>query len=614
MSSLVLSRRDLDFLLFEWLEVQMLAERERFADHSRETFSSALDTYEAIALERFAPHNRRNDMEEPTFVDERVQLHDEIAPALEAFAQAGLFAATQDYELEGSQLPYVVERAGMAFMFAANVATAAYPFLTMANANLLLAYARPEQQRRYLKPMLKGRFFGTMCLSEPQAGSSLADITTRALPQGDGTYRLFGNKMWISGGEHELSENIVHLVLAKIPDATGRLLPGVQGISLFIVPKYLVRDDGSIGERNDVALAGLNHKLGYRGTTNCLLNFGEGRFRIANTGEATPTAGAIGELVGVAGQGLAYMFHMMNEARIGVGVGAVALGYTGYLHALEYARTRRQGRTARQRDPQRPPVPLIEHPDVRRMLLAQKSYVEGGMALVLYCSRLIDEQETANDPKAREQARQLLDLLTPVAKSWPAQWCLEANDLAIQVHGGYGYTRDYPVEQFWRDNRLNAIHEGTHGIQALDLVGRKLQLHDGESFRLFAARLEQTIARAQRMDGLLSQAAYLQQHWQLLKTVTEKLLACPDAAERVANASAYLEAFGHLVVGMMWLDVAATAQAALTAGNQEHAKFYSGKLAACRYFIFWELPRITSMLAVLDPVERTCLDMQPDWF
>ncbi len=284
--------------------------------------------------------------------------------------------------------------------------------------------------------------------------------------------------MWISGGEHELTDNIVHLVLARIPGAP----PGVKGISLFVVPRRLVAADGTPGERNDVALAGLNHKMGYRGTVNTLLSFGEGRFRP----DGRP--GAVGYLVGEPHQGLARMFHMMNEARIGIGLGAVALGYTGYLESLEYARNRPQGRPVDARDPVAAPVAIIEHADVRRMLLAQKAYVEAGLALSLYCARLVDERNTAPDATARRRAGLLLDLLTPIAKSWPSQWCLAANDLAIQVLGGSGYTRDFPVEQLYRDNRLNPIHEGTHGIQALDLLGRRVALVGGRGLRVAVRR------------------------------------------------------------------------------------------------------------------------------
>jgi alkylation response protein AidB-like acyl-CoA dehydrogenase len=321
---------------------------------------------------------------------------------------------------------------------------------------------------------LAGRYFGTMALTEPQAGSSLSDITTSATPNPDGTYSIVGNKIFISGGDHELSENIVHLVLAKIPGGP----PGVKGISLFIVPKFRVNSDGSLGERNDVALAGLIHKMGYRGTTSTMLSFGEqGR--------------CIGELVGKPHQGLAYMFHMMNEARIGVGMGAVMLGYRGYLASLDYAKERPQGRAPTNKNPNDPQLKLIEHADIRRMLLAQKAYVEAGYALCLYCARLVDEQRVGQSEQAIQEAGLLLDLLTPIAKSWPSQWCLEANSLAIQIHGGYGYTREYPVEQFYRDNRLNPIHEGTHGIQAIDLLGRKAVMQGGAALKLFGREVQQ---------------------------------------------------------------------------------------------------------------------------
>ncbi len=459
MESMLLSRRDLEFLLYEWLDAPALCSAERFADHSRETFDAVLDTSARLAHERFAPHYQTSDRNEPIFNGESVQIIDEIKQALAAFAETGLISASMDYAVGGMQLPKVIEIAAMAYLYAANVGTSAYPVLTLGNANLLLAHGNAAQIKAFVEPEIAGRFFGTMCLSEPQAGSSLSDITTRAEPDGDSAFgprfRVTGNKMWISGGDHELSENIVHLVLAKIPGADGRLIAGVKGISLILVPKFLVNEDGSLGERNDVQLAGINHKMGYRGTVNTLLNFGEGaRFKPEGKG------GAIGYLVGEAHQGLAYMFHMMNEARIGVGLGAVALGYTGYLHALEYARGRPQGRPigAAGKDPTSPQVRIIEHADVKRMLLAQKAYVEGGLAFDLYCARLVDEAHVSNDADQRAQLNLLLDILTPIAKSWPSQWCQAANDLAIQVHGGYGYTREYKVEQFYRDNRLNPIH------------------------------------------------------------------------------------------------------------------------------------------------------------
>ncbi len=595
---LIISRRDVDFLLYEWLNVTALTSRPRFAEHSRETFDAVLDLAEKLATEQFAPHNRLSDTEEPRVVDGRVWTPAPVRAAIEAFARAGFLSGSADEALGGSQLPTTVHRAAVLWFQAANVGTIGYLGLTMANASLLVEHGSPEQVATWVPPLLEGRFLGTMCLSEPQAGSSLADITTKAVPQPDGTYRVTGNKMWISGGDHELSENIVHLVLAKIPGGP----PGVKGISLFVVPKVLLDEDGKLAERNDVVLSGLNHKMGYRGTTNALLNFGEGGYRPGGA------AGAVGYLVGEPHAGLAYMFHMMNEARIGVGLGATALGYTGYLHALEYARTRLQGRPVTDRRPDAPQVPIIEHTDVRRMLLAQKSFVEGGLALGLYCSTLIDEQQTTTDDEARRRATLLLDVLTPIAKSWPSQWCLAANDLAIQVHGGYGYTRDYPVEQFYRDNRLNAIHEGTHGVQAIDLLGRKASMQGGAGLVLLIHAIQATIARAVAAGGeVATLAADLDAALSRLAAVTGRLYETNDPAVILANATVYLEAAGHLVVAWMWLEQL------LVVGDRTDP-FCAGKRQAARYFFRFELPKTGPQFDLLESLDTTTLQMDPGWF
>lgn len=596
MSSLILNRRDLDFMLYEWLNAEALVSLPRYADHSRDTFDAVLDLSEQIATEHFASHNKKSDSNEPWFDGEKVHTIPEIKAALDIFAQAGLIAAGQDYDLGGMQLPTLVEKACFAWFLAANVGTAAYPFLTIGNANLLLAHGSEQQIETWVRPMMAGRFFGTMCLSEPQAGSSLADIRTRAEPDGEGQYRIFGNKMWISGGEHSLSENIVHLVLAKLPGAPA----GVKGISLFLVPRHLLNADGSLAEHNDVVLAGLNHKMGYRGTTNTLLNFGEGKF------QPQGKAGAIGWLVGEAHKGLSYMFHMMNEARIGVGLGAAAIGYTGYLHALDYARERKQGRLPGAKDPASAPVAIIEHSDVRRMLLAQKAYVEGGLALNLYCARLVDE-ERGSQGEDRTRATLLLDMLTPVAKSWPSQWCLEANNLAIQVHGGYGYTRDYNVEQFYRDNRLNPIHEGTHGIQALDLLGRKVVMQDGLALDLILNLIQESTAQAAQLPELAELAAQLDAVVFRLADVTRKLHSTGQSALTLANAAVYLEAFGHTVIAWIWLE-----QMLAAAGKE--GDFYRGKRQAGVWFFSWELPKTWQWLDLLASLDDSCLTMENSWF
>jgi alkylation response protein AidB-like acyl-CoA dehydrogenase len=596
--STLLSRRDLDFLLYEWLRIDELTKRERFAEHSRETFDGVLDLCEQLATRYFAPHNKKSDTNEPTFDGEKVSLIPEVKEAWDAFAHADLMGMAMDERLGGTQLPTAVAEAGFAWFSAANVSTTGYLMLTMANANLLATFGTAEQVDAFVKPMLAGRFSGTMALSETQAGSSLADISTRAEPQDDGTYRLFGSKMWISGAEHELTDNIVNLVLAKIPGGP----PGTKGISLFIVPKFLVAADGSIGERNDVVLAGLNHKMGQRGITNTVLNLGEGKF----TPGGEP--GAVGYLVGEPHRGLPYMFTMMNEARLGVGMGAVSIGYTGYLKSLDYARERPQGRPVLAKDPSRPQVPIIEHPDVKRMLLAQKAYVEGGMALLLYCAKLVDLAHSAETDEERDATGVLLDILTPVGKSWPSQWCLEANNLAIQVHGGYGYTREYDVEQHYRDNRLNPIHEGTHGIQSLDLLGRKVTQRGGASLAALGAAVASTVAAARAVGGEASGlAAQLEATWQRLADVTAAMFGAGDIEAALANSVVYLEAFGHIVVAWLWLEQ-------LLAANGRTGDFYDGKRQAARYFFRYELPKTAPQLDLLESLDRTTLEMRDGWF
>lgn len=572
MKSTILSRRDLDFLLYEWLDVEKLTTLDRFTEHSRETFDGVLDLCEQLATRYFAPHNKLSDANEPTFDGQAVTLIPDVKEAWDAFAAADLLAMGMDAEIGGAQLPATVAQAAFAWISAANVSTSGYLMLTIANANLLARFGSAEQIETFVKPMLAGRFSGTMALSETQAGSSLADITTRAEPQPDGSYRLFGSKMWISGAEHELTENIVNLVLAKIPGGPA----GTKGISLFIVPKFLAD-----GTRNGVAISGLNHKMGQRGITNTVLNFD----------------GAVGYLVGEPHRGIVYMFHMMNEARLGVGMGAVALGYTGYLKSLEYARERPQGRPLGVKDPSTPQVPIIEHADVKRMLLAQKAYVEGGLALALYCAKLVDDDDA--------DASRVLDILTPIAKSWPSQWCVEANSLAIQVHGGYGYTREYDVEQHYRDNRLNPIHEGTHGIQSLDLLGRKVTQNGGAGLAALGERIAATVSKATGAAPEL--AAQLDVSWQRLVAVTGTMFASGDIEAAMANSAVYLEAFGHIVVAWIWLEQ-------YMAAEGRTGDFYGGKRQAARYFFRYELPKTASQLDLLESLDRTTLEMRDNWF
>ena len=613
-------RTTLDFLLYDWLKAETLNTRERFTDHSRETFDAVLDTCERIAREKYAPFNRLVDTQEPQFDGEKVILPLATHDAHAAYVESGMMAAAQDYALGGMQLPFTVSAAANSF-FAVASASIGSNLLTSGNANCIMACGTHKQKNVFAANEFSGRWAGTMCLSEPQAGSSLSDVATKALPDGEGfeadplgpRYRLRGNKMWISSGEHELTENIIHLVLAKIPDADGKLVAGVRGISLFIVPKKLVNTHGELtGVRNDVALAGLNHKLGWRGTTNTLLNFGEGKFPVAGSGAGGGPygggAGAVGYLVGKPGEGLKCMFHMMNEARIGIGLAATMLGLAGYYASLDYAKNRPQGRPmgAGGKDASAPQVRLIEHADIKRMLLAQKSVCEGALALQLYCAKLVDEQHTAA-ADAADEARILLEVLTPISKSWPSENCLEANSLAIQIHGGYGYTRDFPVEQYWRDQRLNMIHEGTHGIQAMDLLGRKVLMEGGRGMQLLGARIMATAAKAAPIAALQTYAQALQKAWADVGAATQAAWQTGNPLEALPNAVPYMQAFGHVVIAWIWLDVA-LAKMSKNIANNDHMT------VTLRYFYHYELPKIGAWLSVVSSRDMTCANMPEEAF
>ncbi|HEX4870757.1 MAG TPA: acyl-CoA dehydrogenase [Nevskiaceae bacterium] len=593
MSAFAFRRRELDFQLHELLAVSRFCAHPRYAMHDRATFDASFDAAETLAAETFANHVARADAEEPRIVEGKVRLIPEVKAAIDAYIQAGFMGSAFDLDEGGSQLPYTVSQ-GLAWIFtAANVGTVAYPFLTMAAANLLRAHGSPAQKQRFLPAMIAGRWFGTMCLSEPHAGSSLGDLRCRAEPTGEGDYRLSGSKMWISAGEHELSENIIHFVLARISGAPA----GTRGISLFLVPRYRLDAQGQPGVHNDIALAGLNHKMGYRGTTNCLLNFGE-------RGDCR------GELVGAPGQGLACMFHMMNEARIGVGLNAAVLAHTGYLHSLDYARQRPQGRRPGERDPASPPVMISEHADVRRMLLQQKALSEGALALCLYGASLVDEQAISREPAEREALGQELEILTPMIKAWSSHYGLEANYWGLQTLGGYGYTRDYPLERIYRDNRLNPIHEGTNGIQALDLLGRKVVAGQGAAFRRLMARIEASRAEAGGEPLLAELVDALGQAQQRVIRTTLSLgsvLARGEVERGLANAWVYLQMLGTLTVAWMWLRQARCAQAGLAGGATADADYYQGKLLAARFFYRWELPQIERQAALLDSLDDTVL-------
>jgi butyryl-CoA dehydrogenase len=596
--SQVVDRKNLEFLFYEVFDLEELLGAERFAAYDRTAIEGVLDLAQAISEQEFVTCAAELDTQEPLFVDGKVRVPEAAKSALKACGSAGLFSAGFDEGVGGLGLPAMVSYAVNGILACGNISLANFQFLTIANANMLNTFGTPEQKAIYLPPMLEGRWFGTMCLSETQAGSSLADIRTRAEPIENRVHRIIGSKMWISGGDHELSENIVHMVLARLPNAPA----GVKGISLFIVPKFLVTDDGGIGSFNNVAVAGLNHKMGQRGTPNCLLNFGE-------------SGDCLGYLVGEPNKGLSCMFHMMNEARIVVGTNSAMSGLAGYLYSLDYARTRLQGRRSHNKDLSTPQIPIIEHADVRRMLLAQKAAVEGAIALSCACTRLVDEMSVASSASDRADLELLLELLTPIMKSWPSEHCLEANKLAIQILGGYGYTRDYPVERHYRDNRLNHIHEGTFAIQGLDLLGRKVRIQDGKALHLLLERIKTTILCAKKIAVFSNEVEGLSQIMSAIRRSTEAAINCENLDRSLANATLYLDAIGHTVVAWLWLEQAIVAHRALgSAESEADRNFYEGKLSACRYFHRYELPKALCQLALVEGLDDTCLNMRIEAF
>ena len=595
--SMIVNRRDLDFVLYETLGLDKILKSDRYADYDRESLDAIMDLCQTIAEDQFLPCAAKLDANEPKFVDGKVETISELKEAIAAYQEAGLCASAYDSDIGGMQLPWMMDQALNGMFVCANNPAHIYLFLTQGVANMLNACGSDELKRKYLPNLVDGNWFGTMCLSEPQAGSSLADIRTKADFNADGSYSISGTKMWISGGEQDITENIIHMVLAKIPGSP----PGVKGISLFLVPKNRVNADGSIGDFNNIALAGLNHKMGCRGATNCLLNFGE-------------SGDSIGYLVGEPNQGLANMFHMMNEARISVGMSAVMTGLGGYLYSLDYARNRPQGRPLVNRNPEDPQIMISEHADIKRMLMTQKAFIEGAQTLIYYCAELIDTKKLLDDKDQCQRIDLLLDLLTPICKSWPSEYCLEANKLAIQVLGGYGYTREYPVERLYRDNRLNHIHEGTWGIQGLDILGRKVRMHGGAAVTILRQEIQRTIDSAISNPELISFCEQLKTSLLLVEDTIDAVSKADDPSLALANATIFLDAIGHLVIAWMWLKQAVAALEGKQKENTADEAFYEGKISAMKFFFNYELPKIKPNLELVAQLDSTCYDLTAEQF
>jgi alkylation response protein AidB-like acyl-CoA dehydrogenase len=592
----LLNDRDVSFLLYDVFDAASLLALPHFADHSKETFDGYIALCARFARESVFPAFKAVDEEPPRLVDGQVHAHPRLRDILSKMREIGVFAASRPFDVGGQQLPLTISTAAHLFIMAANPAVYSFAGLSTGAAHLIEAFGSDDLKARYMTPLYEGRFTGTMALTEPHAGSSLADVATRATPAG-GHFLLSGSKIFISGGDHDLAENIVHLVLARIDGAPA----GIKGVSLFVVPKRRLTD-GRL-EPNDVTISGLVHKIGWRCLPAVILSFGE-------AGDCR------GWLVGEPHEGIPYMFQMMNEARISIGADAVASASAAYHESLAYAASRPQGRPVTSRDPRLPQVPILEHADVRRMLLRQKAIVEGGLGLVLQTAVFADRAQNAATEPERQHAQLLLDLLTPVTKSFPAEKGFESNALALQIHGGYGYTSEYLPEAWLRDQKLNSIHEGTTGIQGLDLLGRKVMGSGGAALVALEKEVAGACSRAKSAGVDLAWVAAVRDAGAGLDALTRELAArgrAGDAEGMLRHSADYLDLFSTYAIAWQWLLQAAAARELLArdAGSRDHLE---GKLAAAQYWIRTELPKNVALVTLCRENEDSYARMRPGWF
>jgi alkylation response protein AidB-like acyl-CoA dehydrogenase len=560
--------RDTRFVLNELLRLDSYGNLPGFESADREMTDTVIDEAGRFISDVVAPLNHSGDQEGCTrHADGSVTTPAGFKSAYDQFREAGWGTLSAPEEFGGQGMPHVMGMLVEEYLASANQAFAMYPGLTSGAVSAIRTKGSPEQQALYLPKMIAGQWLGTMNLTEPHCGTDLGLLKTRAEENPDGSYSITGTKIFISSGEHDLSENIIHLVLAKRAGAPDN----VKGISLFVVPKFLVNEDGSLGERNKLQCGALEKKMGIHGNATCVMNYD----------------GAKGWLVGEPEKGLAAMFIMMNAARLGVGLQGLAQGEVAYQNAAAYAKDRRQGRALRQdeRDADAKADPIIVHPDVRRMLMEMKSFLEGARALVLWGALLVDLSRRAESEEERQEADDLVSLLTPVIKGYLTDKGFEATVLAQQVFGGHGYIREHGVEQFVRDARIAQIYEGTNGIQALDLVGRKLGKDGGRAIQRFFALLSREIAEAPDDEAMKPFLAELSRAVGDLQAATQWLMANGLANPNQAGGAAYpyMTMMGIVSVGLMWLRIAAAARAGVAAGTDDRA-FYEAKLATARYF------------------------------
>jgi alkylation response protein AidB-like acyl-CoA dehydrogenase len=599
MANKFFSERNLKFMLYEVHDVVSLTQYEYYAEHNRKMFDMVLKAAGKVAKDLLFPIFEEMDRKQPELVNGEVNVHPAVRKIMQEFGEGGWITARVPFNLDGEQLPHLIADTCEYLFQCANYSANAYHGLTAGAANLIETFGSKELYDTFTPKMYTGQWQGTMALTEPEAGSSLSDITTMAEPSDEEYYRIKGQKIFISAGDHDGVDNVVHLMLAKIQGAPA----GVKGISLFVVPKKRLDEKGELVS-NDVITSGVYHKLGYRGCPIVQLSLGDKN-------------DCRGWLVGEPHKGLKYMFLMMNGARVDVGLGAAAMSTAAYYAALEYAKTRRQGRNVSQKDPSLPPVPIIEHADVKRMLLFQRAVTEGGLSILMQCSKYLDLQHVVSDEE-KEKYNLLLEILTPIAKSYPSEMGVQAISQGLQCLGGSGYCDDYPLEQYYRDSRIHPIHEGTTGIQGMDLLGRKVLMQNGRAFSLLISELEDAISRAKDFAALVEPARKLEDGLSSLREVTGHLLeiAQKQGLEHfLADATLYLEFFGIIAVAWQWLLQGIAAQNAL--GNDPKKKdlnFYQGKMTALQYFFAYELPKTLGLVQRLMHTDGLTVNMDIELF
>jgi alkylation response protein AidB-like acyl-CoA dehydrogenase len=597
------SKRDLQFQLFEVLDSEALTKYTYFQDHDRESFEMVLGAADAIAEKMLLPLLTEMDRNEPQLIDGKIRIHAGMKPIIKKMAEDGWVNAAFKYEEGGQQLPMTVLNAAGFIFQAANYSSSIFTFMTGGSSNLIRTFGSQELIDTFTPNMYSGKWQGTMALTEPNAGSSLSDISTTAEPTEKatecrpGVYKIQGQKIFISAGDHDACENVIHLMLAKIKG--GPI--GAKGISLFVVPQKRI-ENGELVD-NDVVTAGIFHKMGYKGAPIAHLSVGS-------------NDGAEGYLVGEPHKGLSYMFQLMNEARIGVGTNASAIGTAAYYASLAYAKERPQGRKISEKDPSKPQTPIINHADVKRMLLFQKSVVEGSLALLLYCSKLSDLIHV-EEGEAKERANLLLDLLTPIAKSYPSEMCCLSTSAAVQILGGAGYTTDFPVEQYYREARIHPIHEGTTGIHGIDLLGRKITIHNGKATQIFFEEVSKILKETSQVIDLQPFSEKLETYLSKVQQATGYLLGLAGKGETekfLADATLYLEMFGIITIAWQWLRQAVVAKQKLSIAHEADQNFYQGKLATMRYFYEYELVKVDSLVKRLQSEDSVTIEMRSEWF